>query len=145
MSLLTFFVCVAVEPTSVNTELQLLAPLPIRSIFRAMAYHWNAKDVEVEGLGDTQVHPRPGRYIVASPMSSLLSSPRESAPSNDEGSLVGRDLQKAVVRGINLLVSEEIVDVVFLDTVGMCSVGADGMHTQSSVAVVEDEIGRAHV
>lgn len=111
----------------------------------ARTYHGNTKQRKVQRLRNAEVHVRKQRRIITTPVTSLCAGAGKSGSADDEGSLAREDLEETVVGGVDDLVAEEVVHVIFLHAGLMRGVGDDGMHAQRSVDVVDHVWRVVHV
>ena len=113
-----FFVCVAVETACVDTE------------------HGDSTEREGERLRDREEHVRPERSIISSPVTSPFSRSGKSGSCNDEWAFGWEDVEDSMIRGVDNLMSEEIVEIVFLCSTVMGGIGEDSMDAQCALDIV---------
>lgn len=126
-SVAELLVRVAIEAASIDTK------------------HWDTEQRERQGLGDTKVHVLEQSGVVSSPMTGPLTRSDESRPANDERSLAREDVEQGIVCCVEDLVTEKVVDIVFLDTVVVSGIRRDGVHRQVALHVVDNIRGMVHI
>lgn len=107
--------------------------------------HRHAEEREGKRLRNAEVHVRPRRLVVASPVPGPFAGPGKGAAPDDEGSFPVKYLEEGLVCSVENLVAEEIMEVVFEVAAVMRRVGTNGMDCQIAMKVVYDIRRPIHV
>lgn len=92
-------------------------------------------------MRDREEYVGPQREVVAAPVAGEGPAAGEGGAADDEGSFRGHDGEEGVVGCVEDLVAEEVVDVVFGDTVVVSGVGGDGVYGEVALHVADDVWG----
>jgi len=81
-------------------------------------------------------HNTSRKELLTSPMSSFLATSSKSTAADDERTLGGCNAKKRFVGRVDQLITEKVVDVILLSTIGMGSIRRDSMDSEVSIDVV---------
>ena len=102
------------------------------------AEHGNTKEREGERLRDREVHVVPLRGVVTTPVTSPFTTARSCGATDDEGTLTREDLKETLVCSVDDLMAKNVVDIILGYTVLVCCIGADSVHCEIILNVVDD-------